>query len=209
MNLIHDFTDECECPCCHGTRLKPEALESKIEGYSIWDMGQMEVTELIAVLQNIADPGTKRAAKKLVARLKDIENIGLGYLNLNRAGSTLSGGEAQRLKIVRHLGSGLVGITYIFDEPSAGLHPRDIVRLNALLLQLRDRGNTVLVVEHNKAVIDIADEIVEVGPKAGRDGAALFFRAFGSLNESRHADRTLVPRAYGYKTEIQGKAGVS
>lgn len=186
MNLIHDFTDECECPCCHGTRLKPEALESKIEGYSIWDMGQMEVTELITVLQNIADPGTKRAAKKLVARLKDIENIGLGYLNLNRAGSTLSGGEAQRLKIVRHLGSGLVGITYIFDEPSAGLHPRDIVRLNALLLQLRDRGNTVLVVEHNKAVIDIADEIVEVGPKAGRDGGSIIFQ--GPLEALMKAD---------------------
>ncbi|MCH1981921.1 excinuclease ABC subunit UvrA [Ruminococcus sp. OA3] len=186
INLVHDFTDESECPYCHGTRLKPEALDSKIAGYSIWDMGQMEVTELISVLQNIEDPGIERVAEKIVARLKDIDNIGLGYLNLNRAANTLSGGEAQRLKIVRHLGSGLVGITYIFDEPSAGLHPRDIVRLNTLMKQLRDRGNTVLVVEHNRAVIDIADEVIEVGPKAGRGGGSIIFQ--GNLADLMKAD---------------------
>ncbi len=178
VNLIHNFTNECECPCCHGTRLKPEALESKIGGYSIWDM--------VSVLQNITDPKMKKVTDKIIVRLKDIDHIGLGYLSLNRVSSTLSGGETQRLKIVRHLGSSLVDITYIFDEPSAGLHPRDVIRLNTLLKQLKDRGNTVLVVEHNRDVIEIADEVIEIGPKAGCGGGNIMFQ--GNLETLMEAD---------------------
>ena len=185
-NILNSFTVEDVCPECGGRRLKKEALESRFLGYDIWELGQMEVEELIDVLQQCEQPECRQLIEKILATLKGIRDIGLGYLNLNRISSTLSGGEAQRLKIVRNLGSSLTGMTYIFDEPSVGLHPKDISRLNGLLLQLKDKGNTVIVVEHDRDVLKIADEIVEMGPGAGTRGGETIFH--GSFEEILKAD---------------------
>ncbi|GAA2367979.1 excinuclease ABC subunit UvrA [Nonomuraea africana] len=159
------------CRSCGGARLNAKALASRIGGHSIADYGAMEVTDLIAELGRLDYP----VAGAAVAALRRVEQIGLGYLSLDRETSTVSGGEAQRLKMVRHLGSSLTGMTYIFDEPSAGLHPADVHRMNSLLLQLRDQGNTVMVVEHDPQVIEIADHVIDLGPGAGVHGGQVVF----------------------------------
>lgn len=181
QRIVRDYTFEEDCPVCHGTRLNPSVLSSRLSGYNIAELGDMEIIDLIPLMENIDDPVGRPIVCKILHGLKEILDIGLGYLNLNRPSSTLSGGEAQRLKMVRHLGSSLVGLTYIFDEPSVGLHPKDVERLNKLLLRLRNRGNTVLVVEHNKDVIRIADEVVDIGPLAGKNGGEVVFQ--GSVQE--------------------------
>ncbi|MFE4664808.1 ATP-binding cassette domain-containing protein [Streptomyces sp. NPDC056716] len=174
-DLVGGFLAEGVCPECRGARLNAAALASRIGGRSIADCAAMQVTDLIEVLREIGDPVARPIAAAAVAALERIDAIGLGYLSLDRETSTVSGGEGQRLKTVRHLGSSLTGMTYIFDEPSVGLHPRDVHRLGDLLLRLRDKGNTVLVVEHDPDVIGLADHVVDMGPGAGADGGTVVF----------------------------------
>ncbi|MDO4275011.1 MAG: excinuclease ABC subunit UvrA [Eubacteriales bacterium] len=166
---------EMECSDCRGKRLNKEALNCKINGYSIADMCEMELTQLREVLSQLSDPTVGVLVQTLIEGLDRMIEIGLPYLHLNRDTPSLSGGEAQRLKLVRYMGSSLTGMTYIFDEPSAGMHPRDVYRMNNLLKQLRDKGNTVLVVEHDKDVISIADYVIDVGPQAGQNGGEIVF----------------------------------
>jgi len=164
-----------ECPSCKGARLSPAALASKINGHNIADLSSLEVGELLKVVRAIKEPKAGPIVDALVERLQAVVDIGLEYLSLNRETDTLSGGESQRVRMVKHLGSSLVDVMYIFDEPSVGLHPRDVHRLNELLGRLRDKGNTVIVVEHDRAVIEAADHIVDVGPGAGSGGGAIVF----------------------------------
>ena len=169
------FLAEGTCPGCNGDRLGPEALATRVDGRNIADWSRLQVSDLIEVLAGLRDKAIRPMADAVRGALERIDAIGLGYLSLGRATSSLSGGEAQRLKLVKHLGSDLTGMTYIFDEPSVGLHPRDVARLNDLLRALRDRGNTILVVEHDPDVIEIADHVVEVGPGAGTHGGEIVF----------------------------------
>ncbi|WP_207514725.1 ATP-binding cassette domain-containing protein [Longitalea luteola] len=163
------------CPLCKGARLSQTALNCKINGNNIAKLSAMEITELISELEKINDPVAAPMLKTLRERLQHLVDIGLDYLSLDRETSTLSGGESQRIKMVKHLSSSLVDVMYIFDEPSVGLHPRDVHRLNDLLKKLRDKGNTVIVVEHDPDVIKIADHIVDVGPHAGNRGGNIVF----------------------------------
>ncbi|MFJ4282672.1 ATP-binding cassette domain-containing protein [Streptomyces massasporeus] len=174
-DLVRAFLVEDTCPGCRGARLNAAALATRINGRSIADCARMQVTDLIAVLKEIDDPVAGPIAAAAVSALERITAIGLGYLSLDRETATLSGGEGQRLKTVRHLGSSLTGMTYIFDEPSVGLHPQDVGRLGDLLLRLRDKGNTVLVVEHDPDVIALADHVVDMGPGAGAGGGTVVF----------------------------------
>ncbi|MBD7958341.1 excinuclease ABC subunit UvrA [Microbacterium sp. Sa4CUA7] len=164
------------CPECHGTRLSEAARSSTIGGVSIADAAAMQITDLAAWLRTIDDASVAPLLAGLRDTIDSFVEIGLGYLSLDRASGTLSGGEAQRTRMIRHLGSALTDITYVFDEPTAGLHPHDIQRMNALLRRLRDKGNTVLVVEHKPEVIDIADHVVDLGPGAGRDGGHIMYQ---------------------------------
>lgn len=176
QNKSAQLLHEKECPCCGGKRLNQRALSSKINGYSIADMCEMEFEELKDALLQVKDEKAQTMVRTLVDSLDRMIEIGLPYLNMNRESSTMSGGEAQRLKLVKYMGSSLSDMTYIFDEPSTGMHPRDVHRMNELLMKLRDKGNTVLVVEHDKDVIKIADEIIDVGPKAGKKGGEIVFQ---------------------------------
>lgn len=164
------------CSLCKGTRLNHAALSCKINGLNIAEMAAMEVDELIEVVRKITDPVAAPMVENLTERLQHMIDIGLEYISLDRPTDTLSGGESQRIKMVKHLGSSLVDVLYIFDEPSIGLHPRDVHRLNDLLRKLRDKGNTVLVVEHDPAVIREADHVVDVGPHAGSRGGEVFYQ---------------------------------
>lgn len=163
------------CPACKGARLNQRALECRIDGMNIAEMSAMEVSELVKVIEKIDDKVSAPMISTLTERLQHLIDIGLGYLSLDRETATLSGGESQRIKMVKHLNSSLIDITYIFDEPSIGLHPRDVHRLNELLQKLRDKGNTILVVEHDPDVIRIADHIVDVGPRAGNGGGSIVY----------------------------------
>ncbi|MQY33695.1 UvrABC system protein A [Streptomyces sp. RB17] len=172
---VERVVTEGPCATCGGARLGPAALASRIGADTIADYAALEVTDLIGRLERIDAPAVKPVVQGALSALRRIEAVGLGYLSLDRQTATLSGGEAQRLKTVRHLGSSLTGLTYIFDEPSVGLHPRDVRRLNELLLGLRDKGNTVLVVEHDRDVIAIADHVVDMGPGAGGQGGEVVY----------------------------------
>jgi excinuclease ABC A subunit len=164
-----------ECPCCHGKRLNDRTLSCKINGKNIYEMCELEFTGLREELLKIEDKRAATIVEDMVKSLDRMIEIGLPYLSMNRESSTLSGGEAQRLKLVRYMGSALCGMTYIFDEPSTGMHPRDVHRMCKLLRSLRDKGNTVLVVEHDKDIISIADHIIDVGPLAGKNGGEILF----------------------------------
>lgn len=172
---MNKFTTIGTCPSCGGKRYNEKVLSSKIMGYSIFDMTEMQLDGLIHVLLQIDMPTAKPVVDGIVERLRNLCEIGLGYMSLTRETSTLSGGESQRVKMVKHLSSSLTGIMYIFDEPSTGLHPRDVYRLNELLVKLRDKGNTVLVVEHDPDVIQVADHIIDVGPRAGSGGGRIMY----------------------------------
>jgi excinuclease ABC A subunit len=174
------------CLACKGARLSKAALSCKIRGHNIADLSAMEIGELLPAVQAIPDPVAAPIVANLAERLQHVVDIGLDYLTLNRETDTLSGGESQRIKMVKHLGSSLVDVMYIFDEPSVGLHPRDVHRLNELLQKLRDKGNTVIVVEHDPDVIKIADHVVDVGPQAGTAGGRVVFE--GSYRELVRAD---------------------
>ena len=176
------LVSEKPCPVCKGRRLNEKSLACKVAGYSIDEMCAMEFTQLVEVLGTITDARARTIVETLTASLRRMIDIGLPYLSMDRESSTLSGGEAQRLKLVRYMGSSLTGMTYIFDEPSTGMHPRDVYRMTRLLKNLRDRGNTVLVVEHDRDVISIADEVIDVGPLAGKNGGEILFQgSFESL----------------------------
>ncbi len=176
QNRASELIKQKECPFCHGKRLNPTALSCKINGYNISDMCDMEFSQLREVLVRVNDSRGKTVVDSLLASLTRMIDIGLPYLFMNRETSSLSGGEAQRLKLVRYMGSSLTGMIYIFDEPSTGMHPRDVHRMTKLLKDLRDKGNTVLVVEHDKDVISIADEVIDVGPMAGIKGGQILFQ---------------------------------
>ncbi len=184
--VFEQFTTSQICPGCGGARLNQAALNCKIAGRNIAELSDMEVTELIEVLDNFTDPVAVKLAARFTERLQHLVDIGLGYLSLGRETSTLSGGESQRLKMIRHLGNSLTEMLYILDEPSVGLHARDVARLNGLLKKLRDKGNTVLVVEHDPDVIAIADYVVDIGPKAGTHGGEVVFE--GSYQDLKNAD---------------------
>ena len=172
---IAQYLTEGPCPACKGARLNKAVLNCKINGYNIVELSSMEVGDLIGVIKGVRDAVTKPMVDSLVERLQNVIDIGLEYLTLNRETATLSGGESQRVKIVKHLSSSLMNVIYIFDEPSIGLHPRDVHQLNELLQKLRDKGNTVLVVEHDPDVIKVADHIVDVGPHAGSQGGEIVY----------------------------------
>ena len=174
------------CPECEGTRLSPEARSSKIKGKSIADVCTMQISDLAEWIRQLDEPSVAPLLKGLQHLLDSFADIGLGYLSLDRPAGTLSGGEAQRTKMIRHLGSSLTDITYVFDEPTIGLHPHDIERMNQLLLQLRDKGNTVLVVEHKPESIAIADHIIDLGPGAGTGGGTVCYE--GDLDGLRGSD---------------------
>ncbi|MEU9152797.1 excinuclease ABC subunit UvrA [Streptomyces sp. NPDC048417] len=176
---IREFVEQAvtfaTCPDCDGTRLSEGARSSKIAGISIADACAMQISDLAAWVKDLDEPSVAPLLTTLRDTLESFVEIGLGYLSLDRPAGTLSGGEAQRTKMIRHLGSSLTDATYVFDEPTTGLHPHDIQRMNGLLLQLRDKGNTVLVVEHKPEVIAIADHVVDLGPGAGAGGGTVCF----------------------------------
>ncbi|MBN8206108.1 excinuclease ABC subunit UvrA [Microbacterium esteraromaticum] len=174
------------CPECDGTRLTEGARSSKIDGVSIADACRMQVTDLATWVRGLELPGAGPLLDALRANLDSFVTLGLGYLSLERPSGTLSGGEAQRIKLLRHLGSSLTDVTYVFDEPTIGLHPHDIQQMNALLLQLRDKGNTVLVVEHKPETIAIGDHVVDLGPGAGSAGGEIDFE--GSVEDLAASD---------------------
>ncbi|MCF3107443.1 excinuclease ABC subunit UvrA [Niabella sp. CC-SYL272] len=186
QKTIMPYLQEQRCPACKGARLNEAALSSEINGKNIAALSAMEVEELIPFLKKIDDPVAAPMIRTLTERLQHLVDMGLGYLSLNRETDTLSGGESQRVKMVKHLGSSLIDVLYIFDEPSVGLHPRDVYRLNGLLQKLRDKGNTVIVVEHDPDVIRIADHIVDVGPNAGTKGGQIMYE--GTLEGLLHTN---------------------
>ncbi|WP_380168083.1 ATP-binding cassette domain-containing protein [Jannaschia sp. R86511] len=204
------------CPDCAGTRLSPEALGSRIDGVNIADLCAMQISDLAEWVRALDEPSVAPLLGGLQHLLDSFVSIGLGYLSLERPSGTLSGGEAQRTKMIRHLGSSLTDVTYVFDEPTIGLHPHDIQRMNELLLQLRDKGNTVLVVEHKPEAIAIADHVVDLGPGAGSAGGEVVYqgsldglRTSGTLT-GRHLDHRVgvkptVRRATG-TMEVRGAA---
>ncbi|MFF1735958.1 ATP-binding cassette domain-containing protein [Streptomyces sp. NPDC058247] len=174
------------CPDCGGTRLSEAARSSKIKKISIADACSMQISDLAEWVRGLKEPSVAPLLKALGDTLDSFVEIGLGYLGLDRPAGTLSGGEAQRVKMIRHLGSSLTDVTYVFDEPTIGLHPHDIQRMNDLLLRLRDKGNTVLVVEHKPEAIAIADHVVDLGPRAGTDGGEVVFE--GTVEGLRASD---------------------
>ena len=202
------------CPECGGTRLSEAARSSKIRGISIAEACAMQISDLAAWVRGVSEPSVAPLLEALRHSLDSFVEIGLGYLSLDRASGTLSGGEAQRIKMIRHLGSALTDLTYVFDEPTIGLHPHDIARMNDLLLQLRDKGNTVLVVEHKPEAIAIADHVVDLGPGAGTAGGEVVFegtldglRASGTLTGRHLDDRASVKpsvRAPSGMLEVRG-----
>lgn len=174
------------CPECGGTRLAAEARSSRIKGISIADACAMQISDLAEWVRGLNEPSVGPLLEALGETLDSFVEIGLGYLSLDRPSGTLSGGEAQRTKMIRHLGSSLTDVTYVFDEPTIGLHPHDIQRMNDLLLRLRDKGNTVLVVEHKPEAIAIADHVIDLGPGAGRAGGEVVFE--GTVDELRKSN---------------------
>ncbi|MCH1866903.1 excinuclease ABC subunit UvrA [Nocardioides sp. CFH 31398] len=174
------------CPDCDGTRLSEGARSSLVDGRSIADVSAMQISDLAAWLRSVEAPGVAPLLAGLQHTLDSFVAIGLGYLSLDRSSGSLSGGEAQRTKMIRHLGSSLTDVTYVFDEPTIGLHPHDIARMNRLLLELRDKGNTVLVVEHKPEAIAIADHVVDLGPSAGSAGGQIVYT--GDVDGLRRAD---------------------
>ena len=179
------------CPDCGGTRLSEAARSSEIRGTSIADACAMEIADLAEWVRDLDEPSVAPLLVTLQQTLDSFVEIGLGYLSLERPSGTLSGGEAQRVKMIGHLGSSLTDVTYVFDEPTVGLHPHDIQRMNDLLLRLRDKGNTVLVVEHKPQTIAIADHAVDLGPGAGSAGGEVVFE--GTVDALR-ASNTLTGR---------------
>ena len=196
------------CPACKGARLKAEALASKISKRNIAELSQMQVSDLAALVRSLKAPQAGPMLAALAARLDNLVTIGLGYLSLDRESSSLSGGESQRVKMVRHLGSSLTDITYVFDEPSVGLHPHDVGRMAGLMQQLRDKGNTVLIVEHKPDMIAIADHVVDMGPLAGSKGGEVVYEGdFAGLLTSGTLTGNHMSKHQPIKTKVRKPAG--
>ncbi|MFC9774312.1 ATP-binding cassette domain-containing protein [Paenibacillus chitinolyticus] len=208
QKTVAPYISEGPCTSCHGARLSQAALGCKINGLNIAEMSSMEVGQLIRVIREIDDSVAAPIVKSLTERLQHLVDIGLDYLTLDRETDTLSGGESQRVKMVKHLSGSLVDVTYIFDEPSIGLHPRDVHRLNELLQKLRDKGNTVIVVEHDPDVIKVADHIVDVGPHAGsRGGTIVYEGSFEGLLEADTLTGTHMKRQLRMKQDCRQPSG--
>jgi excinuclease UvrABC ATPase subunit len=188
------------CPDCEGTRLSIEARSARVADKNIAEVCAMQISDVATWLRGVTDPGVAPLVGGLQHLLDAFEAIGLGYLSLDRPASTLSGGEAQRTKMIRHLGSSLTDVTYVFDEPTIGLHPHDIERMNQLLLELRDKGNTVLVVEHKPETIAIADHVVDLGPGAGAAGGTVCFE--GTVEALRKSS-TVTGRHLGFRSRLK------
>src|SRR5699024_1491300 len=201
---IREFVDRAvvftTCAECEGTRLTEAARSSLLAGRSIADVCSFQISDITHSLHRIEPAAASALLDSLRADVQAFNDIGLGYLSLDRSAGSLSGGEAQRIKLVRHLGSSLTDVTYVFDEPTIGLHPHDIQSMNELLLALRDKGNTVLVVEHKPETIRIADHIVDLGPGAGSNGGEVTFT--GTVDGLRESD-TLTGRHLGYTAELK------
>ncbi|MFB9973915.1 ATP-binding cassette domain-containing protein [Allobacillus sp. SKP2-8] len=185
------MTTRTPCPTCQGSGLNPQVLESKINGFNIADYDALELTDLLEELEKINDPIGHAIALQTIPSIKQLVDLGLGYLNLSRKMESLSGGEAQRVKIARHLGSSLNNMTFIFDEPTAGLHPEEVDLLIQMLKRIKEEHNTVIVIEHNLSVIEIADEIIEMGPSAGVHGGEVIFQGNKEGLEESEAATTL------------------
>ena len=203
---IREFVDRAvtftTCPECDGTRLSAEARSSKIKRISIADACAMQISDLAQWVRGLKEPSVAPLLTALQQALDSFVEIGLGYLSLDRASGTLSGGEAQRVKMIRHLGSSLTDVTYVFDEPTTGLHPHDIQRMNNLLLRLRDKGNTVLMVEHKPETIAIAEHVVDLGPGAGTAGGTVCFE--GTVEDLR-ASGTVTGRHFDDRARLKEK----
>ncbi|ABS33902.1 ATP-binding cassette domain-containing protein [Clostridium botulinum] len=199
---------EDQCPACGGKRLHQRVYGSLINGYNIADLTSMQIDELVEVVKEINDPEAEPLVKGIIEKLNNIIDIGLGYLTLDRETSSLSGGESQRIKMVKHLNSNLVDLMYIFDEPSIGLHPRDVHKLNNLLKKLRDKGNTVIVVEHDPDVIKIADHIIDVGPKAGKYGGEIVYEGtYENLLKSGTLTGNALNKSLSIKEKVRDHKG--
>jgi excinuclease UvrABC ATPase subunit len=199
---IAPFTTEERCHDCGGKRYNERTLSSKVMGYSISEFTALQVDVLLELIRKIDDQKVQPIIKNLTERLNDLIQIGLDYVSLDRETSTLSGGESQRVKMVKHLTSSLTDVMYIFDEPSIGLHPRDVHRLNELLVKLRDKGNTVIVVEHDPDVIKVADYIVDVGPHAGTNGGRIVFEgSYSDLLKSEALTGEYIGRSLPIKSK--------
>ncbi|MDC4238830.1 excinuclease ABC subunit UvrA [Clostridium tertium] len=199
---------EDKCPLCQGRRLHQRVYDCLINGYNITDLTSMQIDELVKVIKEINEPEAEPLIKGIVEKLNNIIDIGLGYLTLDRETSTLSGGESQRIKMVKYLNSNLIDLMYIFDEPSVGLHPRDVHKLNDLLIKLRDKGNTVIVVEHDPDVIKIADHIIDVGPRAGRYGGEIVYEgSYENLLTSRTLTGKALNKALTIKENVREHKG--
>jgi excinuclease UvrABC ATPase subunit len=208
QKAVSPYLKQRECPTCKGARLNAAALASRIGRHNIADMSAMEVGELLEIVKGVKEPKAGPIVKALRERLQAIVDIGLEYLSLNRETDTLSGGESQRVRMVKHLGSSLVDVMYVFDEPSVGLHPRDVHRLNELLGRLRDKGNTVIVVEHDPAVIAAADHVVDVGPGAGTNGGTIVFEGtYPKLLKSGTLTGRHLTKSLSIKKDVRSPSG--
>ncbi|GAA3413407.1 excinuclease ABC subunit UvrA [Paenibacillus hodogayensis] len=208
QKAVAPYITEGPCSSCRGARLNQAALNCRINGLNIADMSSMEVGHLIRIMREIDNAVAAPIVKSLAERLQHLVDIGLDYLTLDRETDTLSGGESQRVKMVKHLSGSLVDVTYIFDEPSVGLHPRDVHRLNELLQKLRDKGNTVIVVEHDPDVIKVADHIVDVGPHAGsRGGTIVYEGSFQGLLEAATLTGAHMKRPFRLKHDCRQPSG--
>jgi excinuclease UvrABC ATPase subunit len=206
--VFEQFVTSQICPVCHGARLNAAALNCKIENKNIAEVSNLEATELSKFLKGFTDPIAIKVAAKLTERIEHLVDIGLGYLSLGRETSTLSGGESQRVKMIRHLGNSLTEMLYILDEPSVGLHARDVARLNGLLKKLRDKGNTVLVVEHDPDVIAIADRVIDLGPKAGTHGGEIVFEgSYEALKEAETLTGKFLKQHLPIKEKVRQATG--
>jgi len=205
---IRQYLTEGPCPTCKGARLNKAVLHCEVNRHNIAELSSMEVGELIGIIKAIKDERAREIVDDLVRRLQNLIEIGLDYLTLNRETDTLSGGEGQRVKLVKHLGSSLIDVMYIFDEPSVGLHPRDIHRLNEMLQKLRDMGNTVLVVEHDPDVIKVADHIVDLGPQAGSQGGQVIYEgSYAGLLQADTLTGNFMKEAMPLKKEFRQAKG--
>ncbi|HAV77294.1 MAG TPA: thiamine ABC transporter permease, partial [Anaerolineae bacterium] len=208
QKAVEPFMTMGPCPVCKGARLNQEVLKCRINGYNISDLTGMEIPELIEAVNKIKEPAAKPIVKALLERLEHLVDIGLEYLSLSRETDTLSGGESQRVKIVKHLGSSLTDVIYIFDEPSVGLHPRDVHRMNELLQKLRDKGNTVIVVEHDPDVIQVADHVVDVGPHAGPQGGEIVYEgSYANLLKAKTLTGTHMKQTIPLKESFREPTG--
>ncbi len=206
---VEPFLKQRPCPLCRGARLSQAALASRIEGRNIDELATMEVDDLVDFLRDLPKGSVGESViAALIERLQAVVDIGLEYLSLNRETDTLSGGESQRVKMVKHLGSSLVDVLYVFDEPSIGMHPRDVHRLNELLVKLRDKGNTVIVVEHDPDVIRVADHVVDMGPGAGtRGGEVVFEGSYEGLRKADTLTARFLARALPVKQNVRPASG--